>query len=91
VTPHGGQSPLGTGTLRRRQRWRSMSCSRTGMMTPSSGSYERSSSIQTQVLHGAKRGSKENTNGLLRQYFPKGADLSMYSQAQLKQSRSAAK
>jgi transposase, IS30 family len=24
-----------------------------------------------------------NTNGLLRQYFPKGADLSMYSQAHL--------
>jgi hypothetical protein len=47
---------------------------------PLTFSWAQSSPIQ---LSPWQRGINENTNGLLRQYFPKGSDLSGFSQTQL--------
>ena len=47
-------------------------------------SRQRGMQVNFAHLHSqGERGINENTNGLLREYLPKGSDLSGYSQAQL--------
>lgn len=57
-----------------------------GMEMQSYELLERLASIQVffaYPYHSWERGTNENTNGLLRQYFPKGSNLGLATQAQL--------
>jgi len=63
----------------------SMTCDQCrGMVNHAEITQKTRNMIYFANLHSPKqRGSNENTNGMLRQYLPKGTELSVYSQTEL--------
>lgn len=66
-----------------RLRWRPLQTRRTDLTRPSTSAITAQWSLARPANSGGPQGSCENTNGLIRQYQPKGTDLSVHSQEQL--------